>query len=151
MRLKYPLIGSALFAAGLAAGGWTFSKTIPRTFLMTRDCGDTCLRRNEVYGVIASIGLQRFPGLVPGVVMESDTCLAIRHPKPDMRVHYVLFPKHDTKNVSTLTDADVPYVLGCFAMTRSLVERDGLKAWRVSTNGPGVQEIAYLHFHLLAP
>ena len=124
MRSKLLLIGATLFAVGVAVGGWTFSKTIPRTFLMTRDCGDTCLRRNEVYAVITSIGLQRFPGLVPGVVMESDTCLSIRHPKPDMRVHYVLFPKHDTKNIATLTEADAPYAL----------RHPGVRLWVCSTN-----------------
>jgi hypothetical protein len=44
----------------------------------------------------------------------------------------------------------VPYVLGCFAMARELVARDKLQAYRMHTNGPDFQEVAYLHFHLVA-
>lgn len=62
----------------------------------------------------------------------------------------MLFPKHDTRNITTLTAEDSPYVLGCFAMARELVRRDKLKAYRLETNGPGLQKIAYLHFHLIA-
>jgi len=62
----------------------------------------------------------------------------------------VLFPKHDVKNIATLTSEDMPYVAGCFAMVRELVERDKLDTYVVSTNGPGRQDIAYLHFHLTA-
>ena len=91
----------------------------------------------------------RAPFVLPGVAMESDTCIAIRHPKPEARAHYVLFPKHDTRNATTLTDQDGPYVLGCFAMARELVARDKMQNWRLLTNGPGLQDVAYLHFHLV--
>jgi diadenosine tetraphosphate (Ap4A) HIT family hydrolase len=96
------------------------------------------------------MAILRAPFLIPDVILESDTCLAIRHPKPLSRIHYVLFPKHDTKNITTLTPADSPYVLGCFALARDLVLRDKLQAYRFYTNGPKLQEIAYLHFHLIA-
>lgn len=85
------------------------------------------------------------PVAAPKAVMESDTCLSVRHLRPQGRVHYVLFPKHDTRNIATLTPEDVPYVLGCFAMAQ-----DRLLAYRMHTNGPDFQEIAYLHFHLMA-
>ena len=54
------------------------------------------------------------------------------------------------KNIATLTPQDIPYVVGCFAMVRELVLRDNLSTYEVHTNGPGKQEIAYLHFHLTA-
>jgi len=100
--------------------------------------------------MVTSAAVLRTPELVPGVVMDSDTCLAIKYPRPSRHLHFVLFPKHDVKNIASLTADDVPYVLGCFAMVRELVARDRLQDYVVYTNGPGRQEIDYLHFHLEA-
>ena len=150
MQLTRFLAVLAIFAAGVASGGYLFAQTTPRSFLALGDCQDRCYKPNELAGLIASAAILRAPSLVPGVVLESDTCLAIRYPKPEARVHYVLFPKHDTRNITTLTAEDSPYVLGCFAMVRELVARDKLKTYRLQTNGPGLQDIAYLHFHLIA-
>jgi HIT domain len=140
----------AVFAAGLACGGYLFADTTPRSLLAIGSCEDRCYKANELAGLITSAAILRAPFAVPGVVAESDTCLAIRHPKPDARIHYVLFPKHDTRNITTLTADDSHFVLGCFALARQLVAQDKLKAYRLRTNGPALQEIAYLHFHLVA-
>ena len=150
MRLKMVVSAGVLFLAGLACGAYFFSKSLPRAFLATASCGDHCYSASEIAGLIASAAVLRAPFLVPGVVLESDTCLSIRYPKPKARIHYVLFPKRDVKNIATLTPEDIPYVVGCFAMVRELVLRDNLKTYEVHTNGPGKQEIAYLHFHLTA-
>jgi hypothetical protein len=40
-------------------------------------------------------------------------------------------------------------VLGCFALARELVARDKMQNWRLLTNGPALQDVAYLHFHLV--
>jgi diadenosine tetraphosphate (Ap4A) HIT family hydrolase len=138
-----------VFAGGLVCGGYLFSRSLPRSFLATSDCGDHCYSQKEIAGLVASIAILRAPFMVPDVVMESDTCIAIRYPKPRVRIHYVLFPKHDVKNIANLTSEDVPYVLGCLAMVRKLVSRDKLKAYSLQTNGPARQEITYLHFHLI--
>jgi hypothetical protein len=53
-------------------------------------------------------------------------------------------------NIMSLTPVDIPYVLGCFALARELTSRDHLQAYRLYTNGPELQEIAYLHFHLVS-
>lgn len=135
---------------GVACGGYLFSKSEPRSILEVASCNNRCYKPNEVAGLIMSAGILRAPFLIPNVVQESDTCLAIRHPIPWGRIHYVLFPKQDIRNITTLTSADTPYILGCFAMIRDLVLRDKLDAYRVYTNGPGYQEVAYLHFHIIA-
>ena len=140
----------ALFVAGVACGGYLFAQTTPRSFLAITDCQSRCYDLNELAGLVTSAAIQRAPFLVPGVVLESDTCLAIRHPKPEAKTHYVLFPKHDTRNIATLTPEDSRYVMGCFALARELVVRDKLRAYRLQTNGPALQDIAYLHFHLIA-
>lgn len=150
MRFKLLLAVLVVFAVGLASGGYLFAQSNPRSFLMIGDCQNRCYKPNEIAGLIASAAILRAPFLVPGVVLESDKCLAIRHPRPEARIHYVLFPKHDTQNITTLTPEDAPYVLGCFALARELVTRDNLKTYRLLTNGPGFQYITYLHFHLIA-
>jgi diadenosine tetraphosphate (Ap4A) HIT family hydrolase len=61
----------------------------------------------------------------------------------------VLFPKHDARNITTMTEQDAPFVLGCFALARELVARDKLQNWRLLTNGPALQDVTYLHFHLV--
>jgi diadenosine tetraphosphate (Ap4A) HIT family hydrolase len=150
MRIKSFMPALVVFAAGIVCGGMLFSKSAPRSFLAFADCQERCFRASELAGLVASSAIQRVPAAIPKVVMESDTCLSVRHPRPQGRVHYVLFPKHDTRNITTLTPEDVPYVLGCFAMARELVARDKLQAYRMHTNGPDFQEVAYLHFHLVA-
>jgi hypothetical protein len=150
MRIKLFIAALALFTAGVLCGGYLFSRSEPRSFLAFGNCQHRCFKASELAGLLTSAALLRVPVTIPKVVMESDTCLAVRHPRPQGRVHYVLFPKHDTRNIATLTPDDVPYVLGCFAMTRELVARDRLQAFRMHTNGPDFQDIAYLHFHLVA-
>ena len=150
MRLKAAVVSISLFLIGFGSGGYLFSKTLPRSFLPTSSCGDHCYSMSEVAGLVTSLGVQKVPFLVHGVILESDSCLTIRYPRPKARIHYVLFPKHDIKNIATLTPEDMTFVEGCFAMVRVLVKRDHLKNYTVLTNGPGKQEIAYLHFHLIA-
>jgi diadenosine tetraphosphate (Ap4A) HIT family hydrolase len=150
MRLNQFAAALALFATGVVCGGYLFSQSVPRSFLAFGSCKDRCYTPAEIAGLVTSAAILRAPFIIPGVVLESDTCLAIRNPKPEARIHYVLFPKHDIRNITTLTPADSPYVLGCFALARELVSRDNLKAYRLYTNGPEIQEIAYLHFHLIS-
>ena len=139
----------AVFAAGIALGGYLFSQTRARDVLPFKPCEERCFKPQEVAGLIASVAILRTPGLVPDVVLESDGCLVVRHPRPEARIHYVLFPKHDSRNLATLAADDAPYVMACFAMVRELAARDRLQSWRVLTNGPALQDIAYLHFHLI--
>lgn len=150
MNIKRFAIAFVLFALGVACGGYLFSQSLPRSFLAIGSCQGRCYKPKELAGLITSAVIQRAPFLVPGVVLESDTCVAIRHPRPEARIHYVLIPKHDTRNITTLTPQDTPYVMGCFALARELVKRDHLSAYRLYTNGPDLQDISYLHFHLVA-
>ena len=100
--------------------------------------------------MLTSVGIRRADGVLPIVVKESDRCLAIRHPHPVAKLHYVFFPKKDIKNISDIAVDDQPYVFDCFAMIREMVTENKLRDYRVFTNGPGVQDITYLHFHLVS-
>ena len=83
------------------------------------------------------------------MVVESDRCVAIVHPHPETRRHYVMFPKHVVKNIAEFTAEDQPFVMGCFALIPDLIAKSGTRDYRILRNGPGYQEFAYLHFHFM--
>lgn len=139
-----------IFVLGIAIGGFLFSKSIPRSFLAVNDCGSSCYRPNDLAGLIASAGIQRFPSAIPGVAAESDQCIAIQHPKPEARIHLVLFPKQDVKNIGVIAEESQASVMGCFALIRSLAVENHAQNYRLVTNGPALQNVTYLHFHFLA-
>lgn len=135
---------------GLLLGGYLFSGVQPRSVFALSQCGTSCYRPSDLAGLLASIGVQRAPGLLPGVVRESERCITIRHPNPDARVHFVSFPKRDMKDIASLSVEDGPYVLECLAHIHALVVEHQLRAYRVITNGPGRQGVRYLHLHLVS-
>lgn len=144
------LLPITILIVGILLGGYFFSRSIPRSLLAVSSCGDTCYRPNEVAGLLVSAGIQRLPAVVPGVEGESNECLAIRHPQPEGRVHFVLFPKRNVRNILELTPEDQPFVIGCFALARELSRGENARNWRLVTNGPALQHATYLHFHLVA-
>jgi hypothetical protein len=145
---KFLAFGTAIFI-GVVIGGWAFSRSIPRSFLAVAECSGSCYRTNDLIGLLASAGIQQTAQAIP-VVGESTECIAIRHPKPEGRVHLVLFPKRDVRNILELQPEDGPYVLGCFALARTLTEIKGVRNYRLQTNGPALQHATYLHFHVIA-
>ena len=134
---------------GILIGGYLFSKSQPRSFLALNRC-QNCLSLEDLLGLIASIGIQRFPGFVLSVVFETDKTVVIKHPHPLSRIHYVIVPKKDIKNIGEISEADSPYLIDAYLVARSLIEKEGLLNYRLSTNGPGFQDVTYLHFHLVA-
>jgi len=135
---------------GVAVGGFLFSKSIPRSFLAIGECGSSCYRPSDLAGLVASAGIQRMPGAIPGVIAESDQCIVIKHPKPEARIHFVLFPKHDVKNIGAMTAEDQSSVMGCFALVGHLASASHAQNYRLVTNGPALQHVTYLHFHFQA-
>ena len=149
-RLKSAVWLLVVLLAGVAAGGWLFADTQPRALIGIGQCNADCYRVSDIMGLAASVGIQRFPKAVPLVVSESGQCIAIRNPYSPHRIHFVLFPKRDIRNIAQITAADGPYVMGCMSMLGALVSQYHLKAYRVYSNGPVEQDISYLHFHLVA-
>jgi hypothetical protein len=150
MRPRYAIALLTVFLLGVAIGGYVFSRSLPRSFLAITECAQQCLRPSELAGLLVSAGIQRMPTALPRVEYESDKCIAIAHPSPETRIHLVLFPKRDIKNIGALSVGDAPYVLDCFAMVREISERTQIKHYRLLTNGPARQHVAYLHFHFMA-
>lgn len=139
-----------ILVLGVAIGGFLFSKSIPRSFLAVSDCGSACYRPSDLAGLVTSADIQRIPGAIPGVIAESDQCIVIKHPKPEARVHFLLFPKHDVKNIGAMTTEDQASVIGCFALVSNLASEYHAQNYRLVTNGPALQHVTYLHFHFLA-
>lgn len=136
---------------GLIIGMGVFRPLEPRSLLAWRTCEDkSCLRLNEVSGLVAAVGMKLPPKVLPFVVRETPYSIVIRHPLPEARVHYIVIPKKDIKNVGELSDADQVYLLDAFAVMQDIIKQEKLQTYIVKTNGPGYQDVAYLHFHLMA-
>ena len=143
------LVNVLTFLVGVVTGGYLFADSQPRSFLAVTDC-HFCYRPNDLAGLLVSAGIQRMPGAIPRVVKETDRCLAIEHPFPSARIHFVVFPKKDIKSIADIAIDDQPYVLDCLAMIRTLVVENDLRDYRVLSNGPGLQDVTYLHFHVVS-
>lgn len=153
MKTKTVLVSILIFVAGFACGAAAFVRTQARPLPSVRECESAaeCLTDKQVLGLVTSAGLHLAPGLMPDIVAQSRDCIGIRNPKVEMdaKVDYVFFPRRDMRDVLDIAPDDVEYVMGCFALMRKVANERGMHDWRVMTNGPGLQEIAYLHFHLL--
>jgi histidine triad (HIT) family protein len=135
---------------GVIIGGYLFSDTQPRSFLALHKCQDTCFQPKELVGLLSSAGIQKLPVLIPSVVMETEKTVVIEHPAPEARIHYLIFPKRDIRNISEVAEADGEYLVDAFRVVREIVGEKKLVNYRVVTNGPGYQGVSYLHFHLTA-
>jgi histidine triad (HIT) family protein len=141
------LIGAAMFFAGLATGAFLFTDVKPRSILAVRHC-DHCLDANELTGLAASVGLQKFLPAMPLVVMETDKTVVFQHPRPAEKYHYLIVPKKDIKSIGDLSEEDKEYLIDMFAAADALIRDKGLRKYRLWTNGPGRQAVGYLHIHL---
>lgn len=149
-NLRVILLTLAALLIGFVCGGYAFSDTRPRSFLALNNCGGTCLQPSELLGLLTSVGIQRAPMLVPSVVKETDKTLVVEHPSPEARIHYLVVPKRDIKNIAELAAGDQEYLIDAFNVVGEIVREKNLSAYRVVTNGPGYQGATYLHFHLIA-
>jgi histidine triad (HIT) family protein len=140
----------AALVVGVILGGYLFSNTRPRSFLALNKCEGTCLQANELLGLAASVGLQKFSALAPSVVKETDKTIVLEYPSPQARLHYLIIPKKDIKNIAEVSDVDGAYLLDAIKVTGEIIREKNLTNYRLTTNGPGYQTATYLHFHLTA-
>ena len=134
---------------GILIGGYLFSKSQPRSFLAINRC-QSCMTYEDLLGLLASVVIQKFPGLMPFKVLETDKTVVFKHPFSSDRIHYVIVPKKDIKNIGEISEANAQYLTDVFFVARWLIEREKLSKYRIYTNGPGVQDVTYLHLHLVA-
>ena len=147
-KFKIILLVLISIGAGILIGGYLFSQSQPRSFLAINRC-QNCLAHEDLLGLIASVGIQKFPSLMPFVAFETDKTVVIKHPFPPERIHYVIIPKKDIKNIGEISEADTQYLTDAFFVVRRMIEQEKLSKYRLYTNGPGFQDVTYLYFHLV--
>lgn len=134
---------------GVIMGGYLFADTQPRSIIALHRCGDRCYKPNEIAGLLLSVGLQKLniTGLKP--VFESDKLLVVDHPEANTPFHEVIIPKKDIRDIADVSSEDAEYVMEVFGYISQRVKERKLVRYKVVTNGPGYQNLAYLHFHLI--
>jgi len=147
---KTALLSGVSLLTGIAIGGYLFAQTQRRPVLSLRRRLRSPLRTNELMGLLGSVAINKFSGWLPRVVLETDRSVAIRHPNPKRRFHYVVIPKKDIANIGAFGDEDREYLIDSFAVIQELIEQKRLTDYEVLTNGPGHQTVTYLHFHLMS-
>jgi len=141
-----------LLILGFTIGGYLLNKVQPRSFLAVNMCQESCYKLNDMVGLVAAIGMQNIPDLIPYRILETDKTLVIKYPLPDSSypTHLVAIPKRDIKNPADLTDLDKEYLSDAYAAMGQIVRERNLTNYKIITNGPGFQTVTYLHFHLVA-
>jgi histidine triad (HIT) family protein len=142
------IVLALVFVIGAVAGGYITRHVQPRSFISVKNCREDCFKTSELLGLLGSIGIKL--NTIPDVVYETDKSIVVKHPNPSAPIHYVIVPKRDIKSIQDVSEGDEPYIMDAYAVVRELVHRDNLTDYRVYTNGPGYQEVSYLHFHLTA-
>ena len=103
----------------------------------------------DLAGLLASAGIQKLPGMIPFTVFETPKTIVIRNPIPESKVDYVIFPKRDIKSIGEISEEDAPFLMDAYLAARHMIEKEKLSHYRIFTNGPGFQDVTYLHFHLI--
>jgi hypothetical protein len=134
---------------GIIIGGYLFAQSQPRSFLSINRC-QNCLSRADLLGLIASVGIQKFPGLIPSVVLETDRTVVVKHPFPLERIHYLIIPKKDIKDIGEISEVNAQSLIDAYLVVRRIIEEEKLSKYQLFTNGPGFQDMTYLHFQLIA-
>ncbi|MSR87237.1 HIT domain-containing protein [Candidatus Peribacteria bacterium] len=135
---------------GIFIGGYLFSGVQQRSLLAFHHCERTCLDQKELLGLIGAVLVQKIPGALPHMVLETDKTVVIEHPRPLSDIHYVAIPKRDIHNALSIQQEDIPYLIDIYASLQYLIDKEKLTKYTISTNGPGYQMVDYLHFHLRA-
>jgi len=135
------------FALGLSIGWWLFSDSRPRQLIKLGKQSHTS-SREELLGIMASIGVQKLPLLIPGIILETDKTIVFKHPRSKYKIHYIFAPKKDIKNIGDFSENDWEYLTDLFAAIATVISQENIQDYRLWTNGPGKQDVTYLHFHL---
>jgi len=92
--------------------------------------------------------VQKLTRLIPGIILETDKIIVFKHPRPKYRIHYIFAPKKDIKDISDFSEDDKEYLIEIFAVISTVIKQERLQDYKLWSNGPGKQDVTYLHFHL---
>ena len=151
MMKKFQLVLLILICVGVGVvvGGYLFSESQPRSFLAIRNC-ERCFSPSELAGLLGSVVVQKFPGLIPFVVHETDKSIAFKLPFSRGKAHYLVVPKKDIRDIGDISEEDLPYLADAFLVMGQIIRENKLVNYWMETNGPGYQNVTYLHFHLFS-
>lgn len=149
MTRKTFLLLILTFTAGLSLGGFLFIGSKSRSPLTAHECKNNCWHPNEIAGLFASVVVQKIPGLIPDVILETDKTIVFKYPRSAPGIHYLFVPKKDIKNIGELTEDDKDYIIDMYSAVATVIKKQGIKNYRLWTNGPSKQDVTYLHFHLV--
>jgi len=139
-----------LVVVGAVASQYFLKDVAVRRPIEINDCNPFCFKTNEALGLLASIGVKYAPEYIPDKIYETDKTLAMVHPTAKTKHHYVIIPKKDVKNIAEVAEEDKIYLLDAIAVIQRIIADRKLETYQVVTNGPGYQDVTYLHFHLVS-
>ncbi|OGE78852.1 MAG: hypothetical protein A3C85_04140 [Candidatus Doudnabacteria bacterium RIFCSPHIGHO2_02_FULL_48_21] len=139
-----------LLLIGIGGGAYLFSETQRRQPLDFQNCEPACLQTNEALGLLASIGVKYAADYIPDKIYETDKTVAMVHPAAKAKHHYVIVPKKDIKNIAEVSEDERVYLLDAIAVAQRIIRDKNLTTYQLVTNGPGYQDVTYLHFHLVS-
>lgn len=149
--IKLIAVIGLVFAAGFIIGAAAIHRPVPGAPLELPPARKPW-NPKDIMGLIGSAGIRALSGhleTLPLVVLETDKTFALKIPKPNKKLHYVLVPKKDIPDTSQISAEDAPYLTDLFLTARKLIEEKGLSDYQIYTNGPGLQSVGYLHLHLV--
>lgn len=150
-KLKLPIIILCTFTIGFLLGAAAIHRPIPGAPVELPPPRKPWIPK-DITGLIGSAGIRMLAGnleMIPTVILETDTTFALSVSSSKTRPHFVIVPKKDIADTSTITAGDSPYLMDIFLTARQIIEKEGLHDYRIYTNGPGLQTVGYLHFHLV--
>ncbi len=139
----------ALMVVSFAFGAYLFSDSQPRQFVSLKECTTGCLSQKELAGLLGSVAIQKFAGLVSRPIFETDKILVVHYPTPNTSFHEVVFPKKDIRDISQLTTEDKAYVWEVMEYIGQAIRENKLTRYKIVSNGVDYQQITYLHFHII--
>ena len=86
-----------MFITELFVDGFLFRDSKPRPLLSIYECSN-CLYPDEVTGLFASVVIQKKPGVIPNVLLETNKMVVFKPPRHKHRIHYMFVPKKDIHN-----------------------------------------------------
>lgn len=149
--IKPAAVAGGWIFLGILIGGHLFSDTQPRSLIGLNRCHE-CWKFNQLSGVITSVAIQKYPQWIPEVVLETDLVIAVKHPHmiPERpKHHYVVFPKRDIRDEGDLREGDEKYLIAMHAALSHLIREHDLERYQVWSNGPDIQLINYIHYHVM--
>ena len=143
------VFAGVLIIVGVVAGQYYLRDMQHRRPIETRNCDESvCLKPNEILGILASIGIKYGSDYLPDKLFETEKTIVIKHPTSKI-TDYLIIPKKDIKNIAEVSEEDKVYILDAIAAAQRVISDKKLTKYQLVTNGPGFQDVTYLHFHLV--